>query len=222
MILFLWISKKKRLIEFNLVDSILFLSFFFLFYSMLCVHRDINIDFSLFPPFLKKTKKKKKEKKSTEGIEKLMTLKSSAERAADWTRTITFVDKEGGETGKRERERENTIFVVHITLYKKKEKLRRCVVYYFSLCLLLLLVPMSTGTTKSYMIAVDQHHHHHEKSRRTLRIILIILGIIIVFAALFLAIVIYRTLKTGALSLLFLDFPESFYWLVLLTSLEIS
>lgn len=58
---------------------------------------------------------------------------------------------------------------------------------------------MSTGTTKSYMIAVDQHHHH-EKSRRNLRIILIILGIIIVLAALFLAIAVYRALKSGAFS----------------------
>jgi hypothetical protein len=55
---------------------------------------------------------------------------------------------------------------------------------------------MSTVTNKSYVIAVDQHHH--DKSRRLLRIILIVLGIIILLAALFLAIVVYRTLKTGA------------------------
>ena len=58
---------------------------------------------------------------------------------------------------------------------------------------------MSTVTNKSYVIAVDQHHH--EKSRRFLRIILIIVGIIILLATLFLAVVVYRTLKTGATAL---------------------
>jgi len=56
---------------------------------------------------------------------------------------------------------------------------------------------MSTVTNKSYVVAVDQHHH--DKSRRLLRIILIFVGIIILLAALFLAIVVYRTLKTGAI-----------------------
>jgi len=56
---------------------------------------------------------------------------------------------------------------------------------------------MSTVTNKSYVVAVDQHHH--DKSRRLLRIILIFVGIIILSAALFLAIVVYRTLKTGAI-----------------------
>jgi hypothetical protein len=61
---------------------------------------------------------------------------------------------------------------------------------------------MSTVTNKSYVIAVDQHHH--DKSRRLLRIVLIILGIIIFLAAIFLAIVVYRTLKTGANLVFFL------------------
>jgi uncharacterized membrane protein len=56
---------------------------------------------------------------------------------------------------------------------------------------------MSTVTNKSYVIAVDQHHH--DKSRRLLRLILIFLGIIILLAALFLATVVYRTFKTGAI-----------------------
>ncbi len=63
-------------------------------------------------------------------------------------------------------------------------------------------MPMSTVTNKSYVIAVDQHHH--DKSRRLLRIVLIILGIIIFLAAIFLAIVVYRTLKTGANLVFFL------------------
>ena len=55
---------------------------------------------------------------------------------------------------------------------------------------------MSTVTSKSYVVAVDQHQQ--DKSRRLLRIILILVGVIIFVAAIFLAIVIYRTLKTGA------------------------
>jgi len=83
------LKKKKRLIEFSVFDSILFLSFFFLLvYIYIYKYR-----FSLFPSLLKK---------STERIEKLMTLKSSAERTSEQARTITFVDKEGGE---RERTR---------------------------------------------------------------------------------------------------------------------
>jgi hypothetical protein len=60
---------------------------------------------------------------------------------------------------------------------------------------------MSTVTNRSYVVAVNQHHH--DKNRKFLRIILIFVGIIILLAALFLAIVIYRTLKTGAIFLLF-------------------
>ena len=100
--------------------------------------------------------------------------------------------------------REHDFCCPHNSIKKKRIRRRKKALvilgYYSSLCLLFLLVPMSTGTNKSYMIAVDQHQH--EKSRRTLRIILIILGIIIVFAALFLAIVVYRTLKTGAIPFL--------------------
>ncbi|CAF0752008.1 unnamed protein product [Adineta ricciae] len=54
---------------------------------------------------------------------------------------------------------------------------------------------MSTVTGKSYVVAVDQQQQ--EKNRKFLRIILIFVGVIILLAALFLAIVIYRTLKTG-------------------------
>lgn len=54
-----------------------------------------------------------------------MTLKSSAERASEWARTITFVDKEGGEEEKKKKKGENTIFVVHITLSKKKNKKKK-------------------------------------------------------------------------------------------------
>jgi hypothetical protein len=55
---------------------------------------------------------------------------------------------------------------------------------------------MSTVTNKSYVVAVDQHQH--DKSRRLLRLVLILVGIIILLAVLFLATVVYRTLKTGA------------------------
>jgi flagellar basal body-associated protein FliL len=57
---------------------------------------------------------------------------------------------------------------------------------------------MSTVTSKSYVVAVDQQ----DKSRKLLRIILILVGVIIFVAAIFLAIVIYRTLKTGAVVVL--------------------
>jgi uncharacterized membrane protein len=56
---------------------------------------------------------------------------------------------------------------------------------------------MSTVTNKAYVVAVDQHHH--DKSRKILRIVLILVGIIVFLAALFLAVVIYRTWKTGAI-----------------------
>jgi len=55
---------------------------------------------------------------------------------------------------------------------------------------------MSTVTNKSYVVAVDQHHH--DKNRRFLRLVLLIVGIIILFAALFLAVVIYRGWRTGS------------------------
>lgn len=65
---------------------------------------------------------------------------------------------------------------------------------------------MSTVTGKSYVVAVDQQQQ--EKNRRFLRIILIFVGVIILLAALFLAIVIYRTLKTGAILVYSFRFRE--------------
>lgn len=63
---------------------------------------------------------------------------------------------------------------------------------------------MSTVTSKSYVVAADQHHH--DKGRKLLRLILVVVGVIVFLAALFLAVVIYRTWKTGAdLLLLFSD-----------------
>ncbi len=100
MILTINLEKKERLIEFSVFDSILFLSFFFF---LVYIHK---YRFSLFL-LLKK--------KSVERIEKLMTLKSSAERPSDRARTITFVDKEGGE-----REREHDFCCPH-NYIKKKE-----------------------------------------------------------------------------------------------------
>ena len=64
---------------------------------------------------------------------------------------------------------------------------------------------MSTVTSKSYVVAVDQQ----DKSRRLLRIILILVGVIIFVAAIFLAIVIYRTLKTGAVAVVFVSSQPS-------------
>ncbi|CAF1679847.1 unnamed protein product, partial [Rotaria sordida] len=55
--------------------------------------------------------------------------------------------------------------------------------------------PMSTVSNKPYAAAAEQHHR--DNSRKCLRIILILVGIIILLACLFLATVIYRTLKTG-------------------------
>jgi hypothetical protein len=91
MILFLWTSKKEKRDWLNSAYLIRFCSYLSFSFSY------INIDFLFFSLL----------KKSVERIEKLMTLKSSAERTSDRARTITFVDKEGGE-----RERERTRFLL--------------------------------------------------------------------------------------------------------------
>ena len=55
---------------------------------------------------------------------------------------------------------------------------------------------MSTVTNKPYVVAVEQHRPNN--SRKFLHAILVLVGIIILLAVLFLAVVIYKTLTSGA------------------------